>query len=523
MQADPDRLPGPSRLPTGSTAGTSGNGSTSQGRSPVLVVPRINYIHIEYPGVVRPSPTIEQVGHDKQVQRALSTLAPEVPPYGTPASALSHVGRLVSLNSKVIECKPWADEQQDERGDTSGAAAQEGDDADMTGRGTGPDLFRRPLLGDLVETHNYVAVVHRRIWRRKAKRSAQSGRSDSTDEVKEYKIEPLGIAKTSARWRKMADYLYQPDLAGPLEQEDDLLDVPVALRPDEEPKSWPTATSSMSTAEATTSSPGAAPQAALDSAPTDEAANLVPEESAMIEASSSFGDHTQQNTGTASSHAAADTNMAQPSSSPIPRGGLLNLYDALARMDVGSLRSFSVPEEKEQYTIDTKNEDEGDPLRRSNLRMVPPPSFGRSDPFFAYGFRQASKAEIADSRVRGLDGLLRDGRRWENRSRREGLSAHTWSLAVGGPVPKDPPPEVSKSQSQCVPELLAKVKDLFDQRPIWTRAGLLNQLPLDKERRLVGQVKQYISSVAYMITDATWNYTLVRLGFDVRESKETRL
>jgi general transcription factor 3C polypeptide 5 (transcription factor C subunit 1) len=63
----------------------------------------------------------------------------------------------------------------------------------------------------------------------------------------------------------------------------------------------------------------------------------------------------------------------------------------------------------------------------------------------------------------------------------------------------------------------------MEERPVWTRVALLNQLANDEERTFVNYSKEYLPLVAYTITDGAWKDTLVRFGYDVRDSPEARM
>lgn len=357
--------------------------------APVQPLPRTAYIHLEYPGVIRggyqnrtqteghgngtastsrqpdidtdtagqsttdnASPTHSSLpahpaSHpaDGPLRRALVTLSPTAPPYGTVSSALDHLGRLVSLKSKAIEWRPWA-------ADAGGHLQDDDDDGGAEAPShpvrTGPDLYRHPIVGDLVETHDMVAVVQRRIWRRKRKGKGKD-KGDATsataaaeeaepefEERKEYTVDALGIAKTTARWRRMADFAYEPEISGPAG----------APAPEKDLK-------------------------------------LVDEPCASASATAAEGRRGHQ--GASAGSQDVEMGDAAAAADAPPKGGLLSLHDALARMDVQSLRSFKMPEEKERHEVEVQDEAEKMGVRTaSNLRMIPPPIFTRADLPFPY-------------------------------------------------------------------------------------------------------------------------------------------
>lgn len=305
----------PSPPPNGRRASPANEGPAL---APIQELPRTTFLNLEYPGIV--DSTVPAL------HTALETLSPNLSPYANVGSALAHLGRLVSHNGQVVECR-------------LGTGAGGGTSAERTTT----EIYRHPLVGALVNTHDIVAVVRRRVWRKKRKAgstapdatSSETSSGPAREEVKEYSIEALGLAKLTARWRKMADFAYEPDLAGPgQEQEEPLIDVPAALRK-----------------KSATPSPVLALEAGQD----EVMANADDPE------------------------ATAAAELAQPEQ-PVPkreveRGGLLAIHDAMARMDVSSLRSFIMPEEKEDYQIGVVDEATGEKSMRSNLRLPPPPRF----------------------------------------------------------------------------------------------------------------------------------------------------
>ncbi|PWN18961.1 hypothetical protein BCV69DRAFT_284570 [Microstroma glucosiphilum] len=434
--------------------------------APIQELPRTTFLHLEYPGIV--DSTVPAL------HTALETLSPNQPPYANVGSTLAHLGRLVSHNGQVIECR-------------LGTGAGGGTGAERTTT----EVYRHPLVGVLVNTHDIVAVVRRRVWRKKRKAgsaapdgtSTETSRGPAQEEVKEYSIEALGLAKLTARWRKMADFAYEPDLAGPgREQEEPLIDVPAALRK-----------------KSATPSP-----APLSEAGQDEvmANGDGPEDTAAPE---SFE----------TTHSVAKRE--------VERGGLLAVHDAMARMDVSSLRSFIMPEEKEDYQIGVVDESTGEKFMRSNLRLPPPPRFSSIEIPVHYTYRQPASSSKQPYERRLPDGSVMTAERWSNANRWQGIAPIPWSVYSRAPIPKAPPKPALSKEATCNQQMLLRLRNLMEERPVWTRVALLNQLASDEERTFVNYSKEYLSLVAYTITDGAWKDTLVRFGYDVRDSSESRI
>lgn len=147
--------------------------------APVWQVPEDQLVTIEYPGVVGPSAD--------SLQRALATLSPHAGPLpGTSSapSALRHLAHVLALGGKLIECRlaPCAEEEDDPL-----------------------QMYRHPVLGDIVPSHALVVRIERRMWRR-------TRPDGSTEEHKEYKVGLLGAVRATVRFRRMADFAFRPEL-----------------------------------------------------------------------------------------------------------------------------------------------------------------------------------------------------------------------------------------------------------------------------------------------------------------------
>ncbi|CAO1612980.1 unnamed protein product [Sympodiomycopsis kandeliae] len=423
-----DRVAGPSRQRDGHlnphvTVSDPIHKEPSVRKATIHAVPRNKYIHVEYPGIIPRDDSSSLPLH-----KALQTLSPHPPPYNNVGSALDHLGRLVTLRSKAIECRLGS------FSDTPTFSEYSNQDQDTNKKS---DIYRHAVVGDLVNTNDLVAVVKRRVWTRRKKKD----KNDVTT-FKEYTVEVLGQVETTARWRKLADFAFEPELND--DAEDQLVDVP------------------------------------------------------------------QSSTGNAEEG--------------VSRGGLLSLHDALAKMDVKSLRSFSVPEEKEDYEVEREavTRGEKEKVMKSNLRAIPPPIFSRVDVPFPYGFRQPSTSSLESYQKPLPDGSTVEAQRWLNASRWKGLAPLQWSLTTNSEVPLNPPTEVSKLEPRCDPVVLNKLREIFDSRPVWTRTALINQLPDENMRKTVQFTKEYIPLVAYTIADGAWRDSLVKLGYDLRSSQDSR-
>lgn len=435
---------------------------SSKSLAPVQTLPRTDLIHIEYPGIIRPSSKAAAQGDASSsslssLNRALVTLAPHPPPHGSVASSLDNLGYLISLEHKGIECRP-------------GAAALLNRSEDLKHRAS-TEIYRHPIVGELAETRNLVVVLRRRVWRRKKKpvNGESNGIHDSSqnrpDEIKEYTADGLGIVHKTARWRKMADFAFEPDLDGPShwekrEEQRGIIDVP---------------------------------------------ADVVESNSA----------------------ATADANAMDLDDPPAPsteRGGILALHDALARMDAKALQSFSLPEETEEYEIPSIDPVSGETTSVSNARMLPPALFTKVDLPFHYNFRQTPGSTLKEYHRVIPGGGMMPSTRYVNTRKAKHVTPRQWSfLESKVDVPKKPSGAAQDCKADCDKDLLERLTDKFNERPVWTRLAILSSFEKADERRKLNFNKEYFALVAYTITDGPWRECLVRLGYDVRDDPEARL
>lgn len=185
---------------------------------PKSVLPATSFVAIEYPAVL--SSTGANSGEanassprDSDVQAALSkalaSLAPAPAPYATAALGLDQVARVVRSKSRTLECRLF----QAVEPIASSSLPQAAADAPAL---SGNQLYRHGLIGDVVDTHNIVCRIRKRTWKRKRRdieeerTTGKSGHNQLDETHKEYMVETLGVARRTARFRTMADYLYDP-------------------------------------------------------------------------------------------------------------------------------------------------------------------------------------------------------------------------------------------------------------------------------------------------------------------------
>lgn len=145
--------------------------------APGCRLPDARLLTIEYPGRVRPNAA--------SFDRALGTMCPYAGPVDglqSVGSALEHLASVLELGGKVVECRLASNSE----------------------RPSSTDFLRHPVLGDIVDVEELVMRVRRRTW----KYTPVDGGVPVLR--KEYIVELLGAADKCVRFRRMADFAYNP-------------------------------------------------------------------------------------------------------------------------------------------------------------------------------------------------------------------------------------------------------------------------------------------------------------------------
>lgn len=236
------------------------------------------------------------------------------------------------------------------------------------------------------------------------------------------------------------------------------------------------------------------------------------------------GDYTLEAMGvilkTARFRSMADYQFQPDMSDPVAQ-----LRVAMNRMDVDAIRRYSIPDEKEDYSLSLGGSirAEIDPqltdqtLSRSNLRLFPPPLFSRQGIPQNYNFK-GNPASMVATIVDEDTGQER--KRLINKGRWKGYGPATISFSDSN-VPQNPSPGLLQARSTIKQDLLDRVVNLLEQRPIWTRAALYNQFN-SNEVREIHNSKVILPLACYMFQDGPWRDTLVRFSYDPRKNPAAR-
>ncbi|EIW82231.1 hypothetical protein CONPUDRAFT_122910 [Coniophora puteana RWD-64-598 SS2] len=247
-------------------------------------------------------------------------------------------------------------------------------------------------------------------------------------------------------------------------------------------------------------------------------------------------------------------NMADYQFQPDMEDPMAKLRLAMDKMDVDAIRAFRMPEEKEDYIVPSNYSrisgdavDKSVPIdpqlagpsivsasssteaaseastsstsaTRSNLRLFPPPIFSRQGLPQNYYFK-ANPASVKTSVVDEVTGEERT--RLVNRQRWKGYGPST--IAYSDPnVPQGPHAIALENKARANEALVEKMKKLLEERPIWTRAALYNQLT-PAEVKEVHNSKPIVPLAGYVFQDGPWRDTIVRFGYDPRKQPSSRI
>ncbi|UZJ52441.1 hypothetical protein CBS101457_001761 [Exobasidium rhododendri] len=386
--------------------------------APRAELPKTSFFSVEYPGILRERndgdvKDAADFSRHPSLSNALRSMSPLPHPYSTPHSALQHIGQIVDRSGKVtLECRLG-------QACLDNSTVPSESDNSIPPASTN-DVYRHALIGDVLEAHNVLLKVTKRIWRKKPK----DGRERSA-ERKEYTAVAMGITRHVARFRNMSDYLYDPGYVDGKERESG-------------------------------------------------------KEESTLQA--------------------------------------LRLHDCMRQMDVAGIRAFQIEEEKEDYEVDMEIADKGT-VRVSNIRLPPPPVFDKKDVPFVYGFRQTHTSYLgAFGGPNVVDGSR--AMRYISRTRYDGMAPKGISLSSRNVSRRKDRFSFNSLSLICL-HFFSFVFQLFERQPMWSRVALLNQFDFDQQRNITNQ-KQYLSSLCYTIIDGCWRDTLVKFGYDPRESSESR-
>ncbi|KAF9534434.1 RNA polymerase III transcription factor IIIC subunit-domain-containing protein [Crepidotus variabilis] len=156
--------------------------------------------------------------------------------------------------------------------------------------------------------------------------------------------------------------------------------------------------------------------------------------------------------------------------------------------------------------------------RPEGLRLFPPPLFSRQTIPQGYNYK-GNPASIVTTAVDEQTGEER--KRVINKMRWKGYGPAS-IMFTDGHVPTKPPPNVENGKNQASAAILAKLNNIFQDRPIWTRSSLFNQFSALESREILNS-KLLLSLCCYVFQDGPWRDTLVRFAYDPRKEPTARI
>ncbi|CAD6902072.1 unnamed protein product [Tilletia controversa] len=330
------------------------------------------------------------------------------------------------------------------------------------------DIYKHPIIGDILPTNDILCKITKRVWRRVRPPGTASGDGGEPECVKEYHVELLGPISNTVRFRRMADFAFKPEFAP---------DVP----------------------------------------------GTQPDNAQVIRSSSSGG-----NTSITPPTTAEAPNPATVSSGKSDDSGTVNLggsvsihqlQSQLRRMDFDAISKFRFAEPNSRYEETVQGPD-GEPVKRSTAFLVPPPIFSRQEVPWPYHYKHSTGSML----ITYPKGEGQFERRYMNVQHYRGLGPTGVVLAAlkDGPIPQGPDRVHQRQLIYVDQEILAKMKKLFEERPIWSKIALMNQFAAEDQLNL-SNAKFYLPQVSFIIYDSCFRDCNVRYGYDVRKEPGSRL
>ncbi|QRW02231.1 transcription factor tau subunit sfc1 [Ceratobasidium sp. AG-Ba] len=216
---------------------------------------------------------------------------------------------------------------------------------------------------------------------------------------------------------------------------------------------------------------------------------------------------------------------------------VVQMRRAMDRLDIDAVQSFDFKPLEEPYgeprpsqtpaptdpdsmdvDIDPSPDGETTSAPKSRLNLLPPPLFSRQSIAQHYNLKQ-NPMSVIHSSVDPITG--EETQRYIHKHRLKGSMAPAAISWESETVPTEPPKHILDAKGEAKPHLLAKLQELFRQRPAWSRIALANQFPALEGREL-NNMKVHIALVSYTFNDGAWRDTLVRLGYDPRKDPQAR-
>ncbi|KGB75731.2 hypothetical protein CNBG_1569 [Cryptococcus deuterogattii R265] len=219
-------------------------------------------------------------------------------------------------------------------------------------------------------------------------------------------------------------------------------------------------------------------------------------------------------------HTVRFVSMADYQWTPDPQGPTASLINSLKALDYNAILNYTFPPLAEEY-IEPHPDATTDqqPRFRSKLDLQPLPIFSTRNLPAVYNFKMPPQVVPVDV-PHPITGRIRT--RYANNTREHGLAPHIIQHDhTLGDVPREPNAIVQGKMSRLNQDLLQKLRQAFEKRPVWVKQSLLAQFS-EEEQGEMKREKAYFPSVAYVINTGVYSKCLVKYGYDPRLDIESR-
>ncbi|GAA5984037.1 hypothetical protein JCM11641_005575 [Rhodosporidiobolus odoratus] len=177
---------------------------------------------------------------------------------------------------------------------------------------------------------------------------------------------------------------------------------------------------------------------------------------------------------------------------------IIKLADAVRNMDIAGIRNFKMPEAVEEFPESV---------------YMPPPSFSRHSLPQIFDMK-AHSASVRTTTESGSVRLI-------NATRHKTRALQT-VLFVQRDVPQGPEESFLKELGRTeLTEIEQRMRGILEERPVWTRAGMLNQLT-PEEYKVMNNNKAIWPIIGYTFGDGPFRDFVIRFGYDPRQDREAR-
>jgi general transcription factor 3C polypeptide 5 (transcription factor C subunit 1) len=148
----------------------------------------------------------------------------------------------------------------------------------------------------------------------------------------------------------------------------------------------------------------------------------------------------------------------------------------------------------------------------TNTEMIPPSQFSNKTIPTSYSYRSNALIQTHTDPVTGEQSL------YQGKDRKTYNTGIQWYMPIPTTTsPLLPPLSTQDTKYQSIVTLL---RDIFAKRPIWTKRGLINQLPSNVS---LLSVRAALSHVAFSFRSGPWRDTVCAFGVDPRSDPKYRI